>query len=147
MYPYFDRITRRVMYGRKASSAPVRALLRESAMRSPHVAPFSQGLFYVATGLWPIIHLRSFERVTGPKVDKWLVRTFGALISAVGAALIAGAFEPKPSRAITILGIGSAVALGAADLIYAARGRISKVYLGDAAAEGAIASTWALTRN
>jgi hypothetical protein len=116
-------------------------------MRSPHVAPFSQGVFYVATGLWPIIHLRSFERVTGPKRDKWLVRTFGALVSAVGAALIAGAFERKPSSAVRILGLGSAIALGAADLIYAMRGRISKIYLGDAAAEAALASTWALTRN
>lgn len=116
-------------------------------MKPPHIAPLSQGIFYVATGLWPIIHLRSFERVTGPKVDKWLVRTFGGLVAAVGATLIAGAFERRPSRALQILGIGSAVALGAADLVYSLGGRISKVYLGDAAAEGAIAATWAMTRN
>src|SRR5688572_20831360 len=108
----------------------------------PQLAPLSQGIFYVATGLWPIIHLRSFEAVTGPKVDKWLVRTFGGLVSAVGAALIAGAFE-KPSRAIKLLGIGSAVALATADLVYSLRGTISKVYLGDAAAEGAVAALWA----
>ena len=116
-------------------------------MQRPHIAPLSQGIFYVATGVWPIIHLRSFERVTGPKVDKWLVRTFGGLVAAVGAALIAGAFEKKPSRALTILGVGSALALGAADTIYSLRGRISKIYLGDAVAEGAIAATWAATRN
>lgn len=116
-------------------------------MHPPHIAPLSQGVFYVATGLWPIIHLRSFERVTGPKVDKWLVRTFGGLVAAVGAALIAGAFEQRPSRALTVLGVGSALALGAADLVYSLRGRISKVYLGDAAAEGAIAASWAMTRN
>lgn len=116
-------------------------------MKSPHIAPLSQGIFYVVTGLWPIIHLRSFEKVTGPKVDKWLVRTFGGLVAAVGVTLIAGAFEKRPSRALEVLGIGSALALGAADVIYALRGRISKVYLGDAAAEGAIAASWALTRN
>ena len=116
-------------------------------MKRPHIAPLSQGLFYVATGLWPIIHLPSFERVTGPKVDKWLVRTFGGLVAAVGGALIAGAFERRQSRALAILGVGSALALGAADVVYSLRGRISKVYLGDAAAEGAIAATWALTRN
>ena len=116
-------------------------------MKRPHLAPLSQGLFYVATGVWPIVHLRSFEKVTGPKVDKWLVRTFGGLVAAVGVTLIAGAFERKPSRALQILGIGSALALGAADVLYALRGKISKVYLGDAAAEGAIAATWALTRN
>jgi hypothetical protein len=116
-------------------------------MKPPHIAPLSQGIFYVATGLWPIIHLRSFEKVTGPKVDKWLVRTFGGLVAAVGATLVAGAFERERSRALAILGVGSALALGAADLIYSLRGRISKVYLGDAAAEGALAATWALTRN
>jgi hypothetical protein len=102
-------------------------------------------VFYVTTGLWPILHLRSFETVTGPKVDKWLARTMGGLITAVGATLIAGAFERRQSRALRILGIGSALALGLADVIYAARGRISKVYLGDAIAEGALAATWALT--
>ncbi|HLL24652.1 MAG TPA: hypothetical protein VK427_21115 [Kofleriaceae bacterium] len=116
-------------------------------MKPPHIAPLSQGIFYVATGLWPIIHLRSFEKVTGPKVDKWLVRTFGGLVAAVGVTLISGAFEKRPSRALEVLGLSSALALGAADLIYALRGRISKAYLGDAAAEGAIAATWALTRN
>jgi hypothetical protein len=116
-------------------------------MKPPHLAPLSQGMFYVATGLWPIIHLRSFEKVTGPKVDKWLVRTFGGLVAAVGTTLIVGAFDKQPSKALRVLGIGSALALGAADLVYSLRGRISKVYLGDAAAEGAIAATWALTRN
>ena len=116
-------------------------------MKRPHIAPLSQGIFYVATGLWPIIHLRSFEAVTGPKVDKWLVRTFGGLVAAVGTALLVGAFERQRSRALSILGVGTALALGAADVVYSLRGRISKVYLGDAAAEGALAASWVLTRN
>ncbi|MBA3393067.1 MAG: hypothetical protein H0T89_10505 [Deltaproteobacteria bacterium] len=114
---------------------------------SSRIAPLSQGVFYVATGLWPIIHLRSFEKVTGPKVDKWLVRTFGGLVAAVGVTLIVGSFEKRPSRALEVLGLGSALALGAADLVYSLRGRISKVYLADAGAEAALAATWALTRN
>jgi len=115
-------------------------------MTRPHIAPLSQGIFYVATGMWPIVHLRSFEKVTGPKVDKWLVRTLGGLIAAVGTALVVGAFERR-SRALEVLGIGSALALGAADVVYSLRGRISKVYLGDAVAEGGIAAAWATTRN
>ena len=113
-------------------------------MKANHVA-LSQGIFYVATGLWPVIHMRSFEAVTGPKQDKWLARTMGGLIAAVGAALIAGSFERRPSRALQVLGIGSALALGAADVIYSTRRTISKVYLGDAAAEGAIVAGWAAT--
>src|SRR4051812_47162991 len=46
-----------------------------------------QAAYYVATGVWPIAHMKSFEAVTGPKVDHWLVRTFGALVTAAGAAL------------------------------------------------------------
>lgn len=110
-------------------------------MKSNHVA-LTQGIFYVATGLWPIVHLRSFEAVTGPKLDKWLARTLGGLIAAVGTTLIVGALERRPSRALRVLGIGSALALGAADVVYAARRRISKVYLGDAAAEGALVTGW-----
>ena len=36
-----------------------------------------QGAYYVASGLWPIFHRRSFEAVTGPKKDWWLVVTVG----------------------------------------------------------------------
>ena len=50
----------------------------------PHIARTertllaSQGAFYLAAGLWPIVHRSSFERATGPKTDFWLVRTVGA---------------------------------------------------------------------
>jgi hypothetical protein len=115
--------------------------------RPPRPAPLAQGIFYVATGLWPIFHMRSFEAVTGAKTDRWLVRTTGGLLAAVGAALIAGALDRRvgSSRALRVLGIGSAVVLGAADVIYASRGRISKIYLADAAAEGAVVASWIAT--
>ena len=99
-----------------------------------------QGVFYLATGLWPIVHLKSFEAVTGPKVDKWLVKTIGGLIAVVGTALLVGAGER--SRGLKVLGIGSALALGASDAIYSLRGRISKVYLADAAAEAGVIGLW-----
>lgn len=35
----------------------------------------SHGLFRVGSGLWPVIDLKSFERVTGPRTDGWLVKT------------------------------------------------------------------------
>lgn len=94
--------------------------------------------------LWPVIHLRSFEAVSGEKTDKWLVRTTGALIAAVGAALVVGAFERRQSRALSVLGIGSALALGGADVIFVGRRQIPRVYLADAAAEGAAIAGWML---
>jgi len=31
-----------------------------------------QGVYFAATGVWPLLDIESFERVTGPKVDKWM---------------------------------------------------------------------------
>lgn len=104
-------------------------------------------MFYLVGGLWPIVHLKSFVAVTGPKVDTWLVRTLGGVITAVGAALIVGAFERgRSSPALQLLGMGSALALGAADVVYASRGRISKIYYADAATEASILAAWTFGR-
>jgi hypothetical protein len=67
----------------------------------------AQGLFYVTSGLWPVVHYPSFEAATGPKVDRWLVKTIGGLIAAVGVALLAGSSRDR------VLGVGSALVLGA----------------------------------
>lgn len=103
--------------------------------------PLVQGAFFVAGGLWPIVHLRSFEAVTGKKRDEWLVQTVGGLIAAIGGALIVGAFERR-SRALFTLGIASSAALAAADLYFAGKGRISPIYFGDAVVEGAFIAAW-----
>jgi hypothetical protein len=44
-------------------------------------------VFYLVSGLWPLVHLQSFLTVTGPKTDLWLVKTLGVLISVIGAVL------------------------------------------------------------
>jgi hypothetical protein len=44
-----------------------------------------QGWFYLLTGLWAILDIDSFQRVTGPKVDLWLVKTVGVLVIVIGA--------------------------------------------------------------
>ena len=105
-------------------------------------APLGQGLYFIATGLWPLVHMKSFEAVSGPKVDRWLVKTFGSLIAVVGTSLIAGALERTPSRAVRLLGIGSAAALGLAELVFVARGRISRVYLADSLVELGLVASW-----
>ena len=97
-------------------------------------AALAQGIYFIATGLWPIMHMRSFLAVTGPKTDTWLVKTVGGLIAAVGLALLVD--ESKT------LAIASAAALGAADAYFAGTGRISKVYLADAAVEAGLVCAW-----
>jgi hypothetical protein len=104
--------------------------------------PVLQGVYFVLTGVWPLISMRTFEAVTGPKVDRWLVKTVGVLVAVIGASLLADA--RRPSRGSQVLGVGSAAALGGVDVVYALRGRISKIYLLDAVLEALLVALWAI---
>jgi hypothetical protein len=108
------------------------------------IAALIQGVFYLMTGLWPIIDIESFQQVTGPKTDLWLVRTVGALIAVIGVVLISAARRRRYTDEIVILAVGCALALAAIDLVYALSGRISAIYLADAAAEIALAALWGI---
>lgn len=99
-----------------------------------------QAAAYVATGLWPIVDLRSFERVTGPKHDDWLVRTVGGLAVALGAGLAWRSHDPASARPF---GVAGAAAFLAADVIGVASGRLRRVYLLDAAGEAIVLAGWA----
>jgi hypothetical protein len=98
----------------------------------------AQAAYYIVSGLWPVVHLRSFMALTGPKHDTWLVKTFGVAIASLGVSMVprAGA-DRRTQRAFAV---SSALALAAADAYYVARGRISPIYLADAAAELALAA-------
>jgi energy-converting hydrogenase Eha subunit E len=91
-----------------------------------------QGGYYCATGIWPWISLSTFEAVTGPKVDDWLVQTVGALAFAIGATLLCAAFRETISVDVRVLSVLSALAFGMVDVTFVAIGRISRIYLVDA---------------
>jgi hypothetical protein len=59
----------------------------DRSTRSVLVA-LAQGAYYLLTGVWPLLSLRTFELVTGPKTDDWLVRTVGVLVLAVVLAVL-----------------------------------------------------------
>jgi hypothetical protein len=71
-------------------------------------------IYYALTGIWPILHMASFEAVTGPKVDRWLVKMVGALALANGGALACGLAQAEVSRETIALGISCATAFAAA---------------------------------
>lgn len=96
--------------------------------------------YYAVTGAWPILHMRSFEAVTGPKTDKWLVKMVGALALANGAVLGFGARREEIGAETIALAVAGAIAFSAIDVVYVTRGRIAPVYLGDAAVELALAA-------
>jgi hypothetical protein len=103
----------------------------------------AQGIYYFLTGAWPLLHIRSFLAVTGPKTDLWLVRTVGLLIAVAGAAMLQAGISDEVTLAMLILAAGSAAALAAVDIIYVTLGTIAKIYLLDAALEIALLLVWA----
>jgi hypothetical protein len=107
----------------------------------------AQASYYVLTGPWPIVHLRSFEAVTGPKVDDWLVHTVGLLAVAIGSSLGAAVLRDQTQGAVAgTLAMTSALGFAAIDLWYGLGGRIAPIYLADAAAELGLVTLLLLTR-
>src|SRR3954452_2763372 len=104
----------------------------------------AQGAFNVVGGLWPLVSMRSFEWVFGPKQDRWLEQTVGGLLTTIGAAQLAAARSSAPEVA-RVVGVGTATTLLAIDLIYVARGRLRPTYLLDAAMEVGWLAAWART--
>jgi hypothetical protein len=118
------------------------ANVRPSGATVPRV----HGIYLLATGLWPIVHLRSFERVVGPKIDRWLVKTFGALVAAVGASFVMESLERTNGRTVRTLALTSAGVIALAELIYVSKGRISPVYLLDVVAQLGLIVGWKKTQ-
>jgi energy-converting hydrogenase Eha subunit E len=107
-----------------------------------------QAMYYLATGLWPLIHLASFEAVTGPKTDDWLVRMVGLLAAAIGATLAVGAARNQVrALEVVFLAVAAALAFAGIDLWYGLSGRISPIYLADAVIELALVAGLVLTRS
>ncbi|MBM4441395.1 MAG: hypothetical protein FJ027_13335 [Candidatus Rokubacteria bacterium] len=112
--------------------------------RLTHALALGQGLYFFTTGVWPLFSMRTFEAVTGPKVDRWLVKTVGVLVGVIGAVLTMAGARRRVEPEIAVLAAGSAAGLAAVDTVYATKGRISKIYLLDAVVEVALIAAWAL---
>jgi hypothetical protein len=117
------------------------------ALRPEECLSLGQGVFYLATGIWPLLSMRSFEQVTGAKVDKWLVKTAGVLITAIGSALTLAGARRNVSAETRVLAVASAAGLTAIDLVYVAKRRIAPVYLLDAVVELALIGGWIVTKD
>ena len=103
------------------------------------------GAYYVSTGVLSFVSRRAFEAVTGPKLEWWLVQTVGALVTAVGGGMLSGALRERITPELTLISAGCAAGLAGIDVVYVARGRISPVYLADAAIEVAFLAGLAAT--
>lgn len=90
---------------------------------------YGQGIYYLVTGVWPMLHMESFVAVTGPKTDLWLVRMVALLSVSIGATILAQKKGPY------LLHISTALSFIAIDCYYALTGRIWDIYLADAFAQ------------
>ena len=107
-----------------------------------------QSAYYILTGLWPLVHFASFELVTGPKTDDWLVRMVGLLVVLIGVTLAVAVKRGTTERLeIFVLAAGATLAFSFIDIRYALSGRISRIYLADAALELVLLAALLLTRH
>lgn len=118
-----------------------------SADDSGLVLARAQGAFNMLTGLWPLVHMPSFEAVFGPKTDRWLVRTVGGLLLANGVAQLCACKGGENVEHARRVGMGTAATLAAVDLVYVGNGTLSKMYLLDAAAELLWITLWRRNRS
>jgi hypothetical protein len=114
---------------------------------------WAQGLYYFVTGVWPLVSVESFQRVTGPKsdhliakaptqADHWMLNTISGLIIAISLVLLTAAWRRRPSLEVGLLGALSAAALATIDVVYVSRDTIRPIYLADAAVEAVIIAAW-----
>jgi hypothetical protein len=95
----------------------------------------AHGVANLVGGLWPLLHLHSFEAVFGPKTDRWLVKTVSGLLIVNGLTQLRTTASLENIAQARRLGVGTAAVLAVIDLIYVPAVRISKMYLIDAAVE------------
>jgi hypothetical protein len=108
-------------------------------MKFVRVISFLQGLYYVITGGWPVVHLQSFMSFTGTKTDGRLVKAMGLLFVAIGIGLM---INQTREKGIVIIALLTPLFMAITDIYYATAGRISNVYYIDAMAEVVIMILW-----
>ena len=102
----------------------------------------AQGVYFALTGIWPLVSIRTFMKVTGPKTDVWLVKTVGVIVLAIGAVLFVAGARGAVTPEMYLLAVASAAGLAGIDVYYVTRGTIDRIYLADAAAEVVLSVLW-----
>jgi hypothetical protein len=88
--------------------------------------------------------METFEAVTGPKTDDWLVHTVGVLVTIIGTVLLTAGVRRLVDAPVILLAVGSAAGLAAIEFFYVLRGVIWPIYMLDAVGEAALIALWAI---
>jgi uncharacterized membrane protein len=100
------------------------------------------GLFYAVTGFWPLFSRSTFEKVTGPKQDFWLVNTVGVVVGSIGIMMMSAGFHRRVTPELRGLGMSTAAGLTGIDIYYVQNRRIPRIYLLDAIVEVTLILAW-----
>jgi len=103
---------------------------------------YIQSFYFLITALWPLLHMRSFLKITGPKTDLWLVRTVAVLLLAISTCFFLSLLSGELSLPVRALAAVSAALLAMIDFYYSLKGTISKVYLIDGVLEILFLVAW-----
>jgi hypothetical protein len=120
-------------------------LFWESINRVEYLVALLQGIYFFVFGIWPILHMRSFLKVTGPKTDLWLVKTVGLILAVIGAVLIFAQVNAEVNTSLIILAICSALSLAVIEFVYVTKRVISPIYLGDSLLELLLIACWVVS--
>jgi energy-converting hydrogenase Eha subunit E len=101
-----------------------------------------QGIYFFVTGIWPLISINTFMKITGPKTDLWLVKTVGCILAVIGGTLIFAYTRSEVNASVAFMAMGSAAVLALVEFNYVTKRVISPVYLLDAFAEIIIIAWW-----
>jgi hypothetical protein len=101
-----------------------------------------QGSYYLLTGMWGVVHRPSFEAVTGPKTDYWLVVMVGLLVCVIGATLLYAARFSAAQPVTFVLAMTSAAAFAVADIVFVLNETIGPVYLLDSGLQIGFVALW-----
>ncbi len=111
-------------------------------MENWFTAALIQGGYYFLTGIWPLLSIDTFQKVTGPKHDLWLVKTVGVILTIIGAALMVSGSGKELVPSTVVLAVGTAAGLAGIEVIYVKKLIIAPIYLLDAVIELLFIAWW-----
>lgn len=125
------------------AAPPTNSMVGRNPLWTERAALVVQGGYFLMIGLWPLFDMGSFQAITGPKTDLWLVRTVGVLVAVIGAVLLMAVRNEHPPLEVLTLAVGAATGLALVDLAIVFTRTASPIYLLDAAIEGGLILWWA----
>jgi hypothetical protein len=102
----------------------------------------AHGLYILVTALWPLLDIKSFMEVTGPKNDIWLVKTVGVLLIPIVICLFSALFLETHPVPVILVGISCSAGLAVIDFYYTSNKTIRGIYAWDGVLEIIFLTGW-----